>query len=181
MKITPTAIAGCFIVQPKTFEDHRGSFTETFNGKVFKEATGLEVQFVQDNQSISRKKVLRGLHFQKSPYAQSKLVRSCYGKIQDVCVDLRKDSPSFGKWISVILDNISNEQLFIPKGCAHGFLTLSDYAVVAYKCDEFYYPEMEGGVLFNDPDLKIDWMIPDEEIILSEKDQKMPLLSDVIK
>ena len=164
-----TEINGVFVIEPKVFGDNRGYFMETYNEKAFKEA-GLEYNFVQDNQSSSKKGVLRGLHFQKT-FPQAKLVRVLKGEVFDVAVDLRKGSKTYGKWVGVYLSEENKKQFMIPRGFAHGFIVTSDYAEFAYKCDEFYHPEDEGGLMFNDKDIGIVWPEVDE-IILSEKDKK---------
>ena len=169
-----TGIRDLFIVEPKVFGDSRGYFLETYQKKAFEEA-GLHYDFVQDNQSSSRIGVLRGLHFQKT-HPQAKLVRVLSGEVFDVAVDLRKGSETYGKWQGVLLSAENKNQFLIPRGFAHGFVVISDYAEFAYKCDEFYHPEDEGGLIWNDPDIAIEW--PDVgEIILSEKDKKNPTLS----
>ena len=164
-----TEINGVFVIEPKVFGDNRGYFMETYNEKAFKEA-GLEYNFVQDNQSSSKKGVLRGLHFQKT-FPQAKLVRVLKGEVFDVAVDLRKGSKTYGKWVGVYLSEENKKQFMIPRGFAHGFIVTSDYAEFAYKCDEFYHPEDEGGLMFDDKDIGIVWPEVDE-IILSEKDKK---------
>lgn len=170
-----TKIKGVYIIDVKTYGDNRGYFMETFKESDFKEA-GLEYSFVQDNQSSSRKGVLRGLHFQKT-YPQAKLVRVLKGEVFDVAVDLRKNSPTYGQWVGVVLSEENKRQFMIPRGFAHGFVVMSDYAEFAYKCDELYHPEDEGGIMWNDPAIGIDW--PDVgEIILSEKDKLHPSLSE---
>ena len=170
-----TNIEGVKVITPKVFGDHRGYFMETFNESEFAEA-GITCHFVQDNQSASTKGVLRGLHYQKS-HPQSKLVRVLCGEVFDVCVDLRKNSKTYGKWFGIVLSGENKKQLFIPKGFAHGFLVLSDYAEFAYKCDDFYHPEDEGGIIYNDPDIGVEW--PDlSNVKLSEKDEKLSLLKD---
>ena len=179
MNIEETEISGVFIIQPKVFEDDRGFFMESFNSKVFEEKIGLKIKFVQDNQSKSSRGVLRGLHFQKNPHAQSKLVRTIKGELLDVAVDIRKGSPNFGKHISVILSEENKKQLFIPKGFAHGFIVLSETAEILYKTDEYYHPESDAGIIFNDPDLNINWECDQQEIILSEKDKVLPILKAV--
>ena len=164
-----TEINGVFVIEPKVFGDNRGYFMETYNEKAFKEA-GLEYNFVQDNQSSSKKGVLRGLHFQKT-FPQAKLVRVLKGEVFDVAVDLRKGSKTYGKWVGVYLSEENKKQFMIPRGFAHGFIVTSDYAEFAYKCDEFYHPEDEGGLMYNDIDIGIVW--PEVgEITLSEKDKK---------
>lgn len=170
-----TKIKGVYIIDVKTYGDNRGYFMETYKESDFKEA-GLRYNFVQDNQSSSRKGVLRGLHFQKT-YPQAKLVRVLKGEVFDVAVDLRKNSPTYGQWVGAVLSEENKRQFMIPRGFAHGFVVMSDYAEFAYKCDELYHPEDEGGIMWNDPAISIDW--PDVgEIILSEKDKKHPSLAD---
>ena len=170
-KFTEAPIKGLYIIEPQVFGDHRGYFMETYNYNEFKEA-GLDMVFVQDNQSASKKGVLRGLHFQKK-YPQGKLVRVLKGEVFDVAVDIRKDSETFGKWYGVILSEENKKQFYIPEGFAHGFLVLSDYAEFAYKCTEFYHPEDEGGILWCDEDIGIEWPLEGiDEVLLSEKDRK---------
>ena len=173
-----TELNGMFIIEPTVWEDSRGYFLETYHYKEFENA-GIDVNFVQDNQSKSKKGVLRGLHFQtKKP--QGKLVRVINGSVFDVGVDLRKNSPTFGKWAGAILNNENNRQLFIPAGFAHGFLVLSDEAEFVYKCTDFYDPENEGGIIYNDPDININWPITsDMNIILSKKDSVLPSLKEI--
>jgi dTDP-4-dehydrorhamnose 3,5-epimerase len=173
MNIIQTGIEGLLIIEPKVFGDERGYFFESYSERDFTEAVG-PVKFVQDNESKSRYGVLRGLHFQKEPYAQAKLVRVVSGAVLDVAVDLRKGSPTFGRHFSVELTGENHRQFFIPKGFAHGFCVLSEEVVFQYKCDEFYHPEAEGGIAWNDPDLAIDWRIPASDLILSPKDQRHP-------
>lgn len=170
-----TDIEGVFVIEPKVFGDSRGYFMETYKDDEFK-ANGLDYHFVQDNQSKSHKGVLRGLHYQKS-FPQAKLVRVISGEVFDVAVDLRKNSPTYGKWVGVILTSENKKMLMIPKGFAHGFVVLSDTAEFVYKCDEVYHPEDEGGIMWNDPDIAIKWPY-DGELQLSEKDTKHPLLRD---
>lgn len=170
-----TEIEGVYIIDVKTYGDHRGYFMETYKESDFAEA-GVNCRFVQDNQSSSRKGVLRGLHFQKT-HPQAKLVRVLRGEVFDVAVDLRAGSATYGKWVGVRLSAENHRQFFIPRGFAHGFLVLSDEAEFAYKCDDFYHPEDEGGILWNDPDVAIEW--PDAgEVLLSEKDLKNPTLKE---
>lgn len=170
-----TEIDGVYIIDVKSYGDNRGYFMETYKDSDFKEA-GLNYTFVQDNQSSSRKGVLRGLHFQRT-YPQAKLVRVIKGEVFDVAVDLREDSKTYGKWVGVLLSEENKKLFMIPRGFAHGFLVVSDYAEFAYKCDELYHPEDEGGIMYNDPTINIQW--PDVgEIILSEKDKKHPSLLD---
>lgn len=171
---TETAIEGVYVIEPKVFGDHRGYFMETYSDRAFHEA-GLDYTFVQDNQSASRKGVLRGLHFQKT-HPQAKLVRVLKGEVFDVAVDLRKGSRTYGKWVGCMLSEENKKQFLIPRGFAHGFVVVSDYAEFAYKCDDFYHPEDEGGLIWNDPEIGIEW--PEVgEILLSEKDKKNPTLS----
>lgn len=172
MNIKTTTLEGCFIIEPKVFDDERGYFFESFHQKKFQELTGVKTQFVQDNQSMSQRGVLRGLHFQTGEYAQSKLVRVIQGSVLDVAVDLRKDSSSFGKYFSILLSEKNKLQLFIPRGFAHGFVVLEDDTIFSYKCDNYYNKSAEGGVMYNDPDLHIDWMLEEDEILLSDKDKK---------
>jgi dTDP-4-dehydrorhamnose 3,5-epimerase len=172
---TETKIKGVYIIDVTTFGDHRGYFMETYKEEDFVSA-GLDYRFVQDNQSSSRKGVLRGLHFQKT-FPQAKLVRVLKGEVFDVAVDLRKGSETYGQWVGVLLSEENHRQFMIPRGFAHGFVVVSDHAEFAYKCDEKYHPEDEGGILWNDPDVAIEW--PDVgEIILSEKDKKNPTLGE---
>lgn len=171
-----TSIDGVYIITPKKFGDNRGYFMETYNEHDFKE-NGLNYNFVQDNQSKSSNGVLRGLHFQIN-HPQAKLVRVIEGEVYDVAVDLRKGSKTYGKYVGVILSAENNKQLMIPKGFAHGFLVLSDSAIFAYKCDDFYHPEDEGGIAFNDPDVNIDWPFKDN-LNLSEKDKNRKTLKEV--
>lgn len=175
MELIKTEIEGVYILEPKVFGDNRGYFMETYNENEFKRL-GLNYNFVQDNQSRSKKGVLRGLHFQKT-YPQAKLVRVLEGEVFDVAVDLRKDSPTYGKWVGVILSEENKRQFMIPRGFAHGFVVLSETATFTYKCDEFYHPEDEGGIMWNDKDVGIIWPM-DYEPLLSEKDKLHPSLKD---
>lgn len=179
MRVEQTPLKDCYIIHNTVFKDNRGYFFESFNQQKFTDLTGLNVHFVQDNQSASSRGVLRGLHFQKGDAAQAKLVRVLQGSVLDVAVDIRKDSPTYGQHFAIELSDTSNTQLFIPRGFAHGFLVLSDTAVFFYKCDNFYSKEAEGGIMYNDPQLNIDWRMPEGELILSEKDLKNPLLQDI--
>ncbi|MBR5833668.1 MAG: dTDP-4-dehydrorhamnose 3,5-epimerase [Bacteroidales bacterium] len=174
MKIRHTGISGLIVIEPDVFGDSRGYFMESFSCRKFMELTGIDVDFVQDNESKSSYGVLRGLHFQRPPHAQSKLVRVVSGRVLDVAVDLRAGSPTYGKHYAVELSGENHLQMFIPKGFAHGFAVLSDEAVFQYKCDEYYAPQSEGGVAWDDPDLAIDWQIPLEDVRLSEKDRNNP-------
>ncbi|GAA4268748.1 dTDP-4-dehydrorhamnose 3,5-epimerase [Hyunsoonleella aestuarii] len=180
MKIKETPLSGCFVLSPNVFEDERGYFYESFNERVFGSKTGLSIRFVQDNQSKSSRGVLRGLHFQKGVFAQAKLVRVVKGKVLDVCVDLRKESRTFGESFSVILDSINHEQFYVPRGFAHGFLVLEDDTIFSYKCDNFYNKESESGIIYNDKELNIDWIFPKEEMIISEKDSMLPTFKDLL-
>lgn len=180
MNIIKTAIEGVVIIEPQLVKDEYGGYTyESFSQKEFNEKV-TPIEFVQDNESMSTYGVIRGLHFQKPPYAQSKLVRCVKGKVLDVAVDIRKDSPTFGKHVAIELSAENHRQVFIPKGFAHGFAVLSDVAIFQYKCDEFYHPESEGAISLNDPTLGVNWMIPVEDAILSDKDKKHPLLKDAL-
>lgn len=172
---TETQISGVYIIEPTLFGDNRGYFMETYNENEFAEA-GLAYKFVQDNQSSSRKGVLRGLHFQKT-YPQTKLVRVLKGEVFDVAVDLRGGSKTYGKWTGVLLSEENKKQFLIPKGFAHGFLVVSDYAEFAYKCDDFYHPEDEGGIIWNDTDINVNWGDV-SDVILSEKDKHNPTLAE---
>ena len=177
MKVTPTAIAGVLILEPKVFGDERGFFMESFNQKAFDEAVGRHVEFVQDNHSRSAKGVLRGLHYQLPPHAQGKLVRVTSGRVFDVAVDVRRGSPSFGKWVGVELSAENHRQLWLPEGIAHGFIVLSESADFVYKCTDYYHPASEQGIAWNDPDIGIRWPF-DDAPALSAKDQANPRLRD---
>ena len=177
MNIILTPIKDLVIVEPKVFNDSRGYFFEAYNKNSFHEL-GLDYDFVQDNQSFSTKGVLRGLHFQKH-FPQAKLVRVIEGEVFDVAVDLRKDSPTFGKWYGVTLSGENKKMFMIPRGFAHGFIVLSDTAIFSYKCDDFYHPNDEGGIIYNDPDIGVKWPKIDSDLILSEKDTKHPKLKDI--
>ena len=170
MNIVETAIEEVKIIEPQVYGDHRGYFFESFSQKEFEEMV-CKTNFVQDNESKSKYGVLRGLHFQKPPYTQSKLIRVVKGTVLDVAVDIRVGSPSFGKHVAVELSDENKRQMFVPKGFAHGFVVLSDEVVLQYKCDDYYSPENEGGIAWDDPALGIDWQIPAEDIILSDKDK----------
>ena len=178
MNIIRTDVDGVLIVEPKVFGDSRGYFMEVFSERDFRAATGLDVHFVQDNESMSSKGVLRGLHFQKAPYSQSKLVRVVSGSVQDVAVDLRAGSPTFGKYVSVVLSGENKRRFYIPEGFAHGFLVLEDNTVFQYKCGAFYEPSSEGSVRWDDPDIGVEWMRTEGELLLSDKDRRAPLLSE---
>lgn len=178
MKIEKTPIAGLLIIEPQVFGDARGWFTETYNEERYREA-GIDARFVQDNQSYSSYGVVRGLHFQRPPYTQAKLVSCAQGAVLDVAVDLRKDSPTYGQHFSVLLTAENHKQFYIPRGFAHGFSVLSDTALFTYKCDNLYHPEADGGILLSDPVLGIDWQVPEDKRNLSAKDTKHPLLSEL--
>ena len=177
MNVIKTDIEGVVIIEPRIFNDERGYFFESFSERDFcKEVR--EVRFVQDNESKSQYGVLRGLHFQKPPYSQSKLVRVIKGAVLDVAVDIRKGSPTFGKHVAVELTEDNHRQFFVPRGFAHGFSVLTPEVIFQYKCDNFYAPQSEGAIAWNDPDLGIDWRIPEDKVILSEKDKHHPRLKD---
>lgn len=178
MKLIETPLKDCYVIEPIIFEDDRGYFYEKYNEKRFENLTGLNGHFVQDNISKSSYGVLRGLHLQKGEYAQAKLVSCLEGEVWDVAVDLRVDSPTFGQWYGVELTAENKSQFYIPRGFAHGFSVLSDIAIFTYKCDNFYNKESEGGILWNDTDLNIDWKLPTEVIQLSEKDKIQPLFKE---
>lgn len=178
MEVIKTKIEGVIIIEPRIFKDDRGYFFESFSQREFEEKV-CKTTFVQDNESKSSYGVLRGLHFQKPPFAQSKLVRVIKGAVLDVAVDIRKGSPTFGQYVSVELTGDNHRQFFIPRGFAHGFSVLSEEVIFQYKCDNFYSPQSEGAIAWNDPDLNIDWRIPVEEVVLSEKDSKHPKLKDL--
>ena len=177
MEVKKTSIDGVFIIEPRIFEDSRGYFFESFSQREFEEKIG-PINFVQDNESKSSYGVMRGLHFQRPPFTQSKLVRCVKGAVLDVAVDIRKGSPTYGQHVAVELTEDNHRQFFIPKGFAHGFAVLSETAVFQYKCDEFYHPEADGGISILDDSLGIDWRIPTEKVILSEKDTKHSSLND---
>ncbi|MFN3019485.1 dTDP-4-dehydrorhamnose 3,5-epimerase [Chryseobacterium sp. TY3] len=174
MKLKETPLKDCYIIEPSIFEDERGYFYEKFNEKKFEELTGLNGHFVQDNISKSSYGVVRGVHLQKGEHAQAKLVSCLEGRVFDVAVDLRKDSETYGQWFGIELSAENKRQLYVPRGFGHGFSVLSETAVFSYKCDNFYNKDAEGAVAWNDPDLRIDWQIPLEDVILSEKDKLSP-------
>lgn len=178
IKVIQTPISGVLIIEPTVFGDERGYFLESFNAREFAEKTGIEVTFVQDNESKSHYGVLRGMHFQLPPYTQSKLVRVVKGKVLDVVVDIRKGSPTYGKYEMCELSEGNHRQFFVPKGLAHGFAVMSDEAIFQYKCDAFYHPEAEGAIAWDDTDLNIHWPIPIEDNVLSEKDRHHIQLKD---
>jgi dTDP-4-dehydrorhamnose 3,5-epimerase len=177
MKVTKTTLEGCVVIEPKVFGDHRGFFKETFQAERYQEA-GLALPFVQDNHSRSTKGVLRGLHYQKNK-PQGKLVTCPYGEVFDVAVDLRAGSPTFGQWEGLILSGENHLQFYVPPGFAHAFLVLSDTADFQYKCTDYYDPSDEGGIIWNDPDVGIDWPLADIEAKLSEKDRLLPTLKEI--
>lgn len=178
MKVIDTSIEGAYIIEPRIFSDSRGYFFESYSQKEFDEKIG-PIRFVQDNESYSSYGVLRGLHFQKPPFVQSKLVRVISGRVLDVAVDIRKGSPTYGQHVAVELSGENHRQFFIPRGFAHGFVVLSETALFQYKCDNFYAPQSEGAIAWDDPELAIDWRIPADRILLSEKDRSHPLLKDM--
>ena len=181
LKFTETKLKGCFILEPKIIKDERGYFMESYNEKTFSEGVGQKVTFVQDNQSFSTKGVLRGLHYQTGEHAQAKLVRVLHGEVLDVAVDLRPNSPTFGQYETAFLSAENQTQFFIPRGFAHGFLVLSETATFFYKCDNFYNKDSEGGLIYNDETVNIDWNFPIEQLIISEKDILLPTLENAKK
>jgi len=178
MKIISTEINELYIIEPKVFGDERGYFFESYSKITLDKFLRKEYNFVQDNESKSSYGVIRGLHYQLAPFSQSKLVRVLQGKVYDVAVDLRKGSPTFQKWFGIELSGENKRQLLIPKGFAHGFSVLSEHAVFAYKCDEYYHPESEAGIIYNDPSLNIDWKVKEEDIKISPKDNLLPKLEE---
>ena len=178
MIVEETKLKGCFILEPTVFKDSRGYFFESFNQQKFNESIGLNINFIQDNESFSVNGTLRGLHYQKGEFAQAKLVRVIKGNVLDIAVDIRKESPTFGEHISLELSEENKKQLFIPRGFAHGFIVLSDTAIFSYKCDNFYNKESEGGIIYNDKDLNIDWKLDESELIFSEKDLELPWFNE---
>jgi dTDP-4-dehydrorhamnose 3,5-epimerase len=180
MKITETSFDGLRILEPRIFEDARGFFFESYNSQSFAQL-GIAIEFVQDNQSRSSQHVIRGLHFQHPPHAQTKLVRVLQGRILDVVVDLRSDHPTFGKVFTLELSAENKKQLIVPKGFAHGFSVLSEFAEILYKCDAYYAPGHEGGIRFNDPDLSINWGVPAGLELVSPKDQELPGFNEVMR
>ncbi|MGO4905332.1 dTDP-4-dehydrorhamnose 3,5-epimerase [Flavobacterium sp. W20_MBD1_R3] len=181
MNFIPTKLDGCYIIEPKIIKDERGYFMESFNENTFQKGVQQDVHFVQDNQSFSTKGVLRGLHYQTGSHCQAKLVRVLHGEVLDIAVDIRPESKTFGEHIAISLSADNQKQFFVPRGFAHGFLVLSETATFFYKCDNFYNKESEGGILFNDPELNIDWQFPEAELIISEKDQILPTLANAKK
>ncbi|MEO0058485.1 MAG: dTDP-4-dehydrorhamnose 3,5-epimerase [Bacteroidota bacterium] len=181
MNFIPTKLKGCYILEPKILGDNRGYFLESYNKNVFDIGVQQNINFVQDNQSFSSRGVLRGLHYQTGQYAQAKLVRVLQGEVLDVVVDIRPESDTFGQHVSVLLTADNQHQFFVPRGFAHGFLVLSETATFFYKCDNFYNKDSEGGLIYNDPQLEIDWQFPTENLIISEKDLVQPTLKNARK
>ena len=181
MKFISTTISDCFVIEPKVISDERGYFMESFNEKIFLNEVGQNVHFVQDNQSFSTKGVLRGLHYQCGEHAQAKLVRVLQGEVLDVAVDIRPNSATYGQYEAVVLSAENQKQFFVPRGFAHGFLVLSETATFFYKCDNFYNKESEGGIIFDDSTLNIDWNFPTDQLIISEKDTILPNLDKAKK
>ena len=179
MAVIKTAIEGVVIIEPTIYGDERGYFFESYNEERFLQDMGITTRFVQDNESKSKRGVLRGLHFQRPPYAQSKLVRVVKGRVLDVAVDIRNGSPTYGGYVAVELSEDNHRQLFLPRGMAHGFVVLSDEAIFQYKCDNLYHPESEGSIAWNDPAIGIDWGIDPESVILSERDRGNRPLADL--
>lgn len=179
MQITETHLKGCYVLEPKIFEDERGIFFESYKKNEFEEITGQKIDFVQYNQSISKRGVLRGIHLQMGEHAQSKLITVVKGEVLDVVVDFREDSKTFGQHFKLRLSEDNKKSIFIPKGMAHGFLTLSEEAIFTYKCDAYYHPASESGILYSDGALNIDWEYPKAALILSEKDKKLPTLKEL--
>jgi len=181
MNFIATKLDGCFVIEPKIIIDERGYFMESFNENTFQKGINQQVHFVQDNQSYSSKGVLRGLHYQTGEHAQAKLVRVLQGEVLDVAVDIRPDSPTFGQYEAVYLSGENQKQFFVPRGFAHGFLVLSETATFFYKCDNFYNKESEGGIIYNDKNININWSFPTEDLIISEKDKVQPTLVNAKK
>jgi dTDP-4-dehydrorhamnose 3,5-epimerase len=178
MKLISTPINDLYIVEPKVYEDYRGYFFEMYNAKKFEEL-GIVTKFLQDNESFSTYGVIRGLHYQLAPYAQTKLVKVIQGRILDVAVDIRKNSPTFGRHFAYELNDVSNQMLYIPQGFAHGFSVLSETAKVLYKCDDLYNAEVERGIRYNDPTLAIDWKVPHQKAVVSARDNVLPLFNNI--
>lgn len=180
MKITETKLKGCFLIEPTVFRDDRGYFFESFNATDFNGAIGQNINFVQDNQSFSKKGVIRAIHYQRGEFAQAKLVRVLSGRVLDVAVDLRQGSPTFGQHVALELTAENKKQLFLPRGFGHGFSVLSETAEFFYKCDNFYNKASEGGIVYNDMDLNIDWQVPLDRVQVSEKDLQLPRLQNAL-
>lgn len=181
MQCKATHLSECYILEPRVIQDSRGYFMESFNEKTFETLTGLSVHFVQDNQSFSTRGVLRGLHYQTGEHAQAKLVRVIQGKVLDIAVDIRPNSPTYGQYVAVELSEENQRQLFVPRGFAHGFIVLSQNATFFYKCDNFYNKDSEGGIRYDDATLAIDWQLAAEEFIISAKDLELPTLENAKK
>ena len=181
MNFIPTKLEGCFILEPKIIKDERGYFMESFNETTFEKGIGQKVHFVQDNQSFSTRGVLRGLHYQTGQHAQAKLVRVLQGEVLDIAVDIRPNSETYGQHVSVVLSAENQTQFFVPRGFAHGFLVLSETATFFYKCDNFYNKESEGGLIYNDQSVNIDWQLQENNLIISEKDKLLPTLQNAKK
>lgn len=181
MQVISTPLEGCFIVEPNVIRDNRGYFIETFNENTFREKTGISAHFVQDNQSFSSRGVLRGLHYQTGEHSQAKLIRVLTGEVYDVAVDVRPESATYGQHFGVILSAENHRQFYIPRGFAHGFVVLSDTATFFYKCDNFFHKPSEAGVSYADPALGIDWMLPADGLLVSERDQNLPILAESVK
>ena len=181
MKVTQSQIPDVYILEPQVYGDHRGYFTETFREDIFNTEISNKVTFCQDNESKSSKGILRGLHYQLPPYAQSKLVRVVQGEVLDVAVDIRVGSPTYGKYVSVVLNDSNKKQLFIPRGFAHGFVVLSDEAIFCYKVDNYYSAEHDRGIYFNDPEIAIDWMLEEKSLVLSDKDKSLSVFRNADK
>ena len=181
MNFISTKLEGCFVIEPKIIQDSRGYFMETFNENVFQNGIGKKIVFIQANQSFSSKGVLRGFHYQTGDHAQAKLVRVLQGEVLDVAVDIRPNSSTYGHYVSILLSGENQTQFFIPRGFAHAFLVLSETATFFYKCDNFYNKESEGGIIYNDPALNIDWQFPIHDMIISEKDQNLPAFENAKK
>ena len=181
MNFIPTKLEGCFVIEPKILQDERGYFVETYNKNVFDKGIEQNINFVQDNQSFSSKGVLRGLHYQTAGHAQAKLVRVLHGEVLDVAVDIRPNSKTFGQHEVIILSAENHKQFFVPRGFAHGFLVLSDTATFFYKCDNFYNKESEGGIIYNDKIINIDWQFSSVDLVVSEKDQVLPTIENAKK
>ena len=181
MIVEKTKLEGCFLISPSVHQDERGLFIESFNKKNFETAIADQIHFVQDNHSVSKKNVLRGLHYQEGMHSQAKLVRVVQGSVLDVCVDIRPDSKTFGKHFSIVLNSTEHKQLFIPRGFAHGFLTLEDNTIFNYKCDNYYNQESERGIRFDDSTLNIDWGILSSQVIVSDKDKRLPEFNSIFK
>ncbi|MBO5902115.1 MAG: dTDP-4-dehydrorhamnose 3,5-epimerase [Alistipes sp.] len=179
MRVINTDIEGVLIIEPQVFGDERGYFFESYNEERFRAKTGIDVHFVQDNESRSKYGVVRGFHFQRPPHAQAKLVRVVRGRVVDVAVDIRTGSPTYGKYVAVELSEDNHRQLFLPRGMAHGFVVKSDEAIFQYKCDNYYHPESEGAIAWNDPTIGMDWGVAEADIILSDKDRRNPTLAEL--